>query len=85
MLYARRRFPAKPTVSPECQDLITQLLVKEPAKRLGTRAGAEEIKQHPFFKGINWALLRNEPPPYIPRRLSKAAADGSGPSSPAAQ
>jgi protein-serine/threonine kinase len=37
-------------VSPECQDLIAKLLVKDPAKRLGTRAGAEEIKTHPFFK-----------------------------------
>ncbi|GFH26100.1 putative LOV domain-containing protein [Haematococcus lacustris] len=65
------RFPAKPVVSPECQDLITQLLVKDPAKRLGTRTGAEEIKAHPFFKGITWSLLRHEAPPYIPHRQSK--------------
>uniref|UniRef100_A0A126WXD7 non-specific serine/threonine protein kinase n=1 Tax=Brachiomonas submarina TaxID=327064 RepID=A0A126WXD7_9CHLO len=64
-------FPNKPQVSPECQDLITQLLIKDPAKRLGTKTGAEEIKVHPFFKGINWALIRNEAPPYIPRRQSK--------------
>jgi hypothetical protein len=25
-----------------------------------------------YVQGINWALLRNEPPPYIPRRQSKA-------------
>ncbi|GFH17457.1 putative LOV domain-containing protein [Haematococcus lacustris] len=66
-----RGFPAKPVVSPECQDLITQLLVKDPAKRLGTRTGAEEIKAHPFFKGITWSLLRHEAPPYIPHRQSK--------------
>nr|AML79616.1 putative LOV domain-containing protein [Stephanosphaera pluvialis] len=71
------RFPTKPTVSPECQSLITQLLVKEPAKRLGSKSGAEEIKAHPFFKGINWALMRHEVPPYVPRRQSK-----QGPASP---
>nr|AML76291.1 putative LOV domain-containing protein [Pteromonas sp. BC-2016] len=72
------RFPPKPVVSEACMDLITQLLVKDPAKRLGTRTGAEEIKEHAFFKGINWALLRNEAPPYIPRRLSKAASGSEG-------
>lgn len=61
-------FPQKPVVSPECQDLIRQLLVKDPAKRLGTKNGAEEVKAHSLFKGINWALLRNETPPYIPRK-----------------
>jgi len=68
------RFPAKPVVSPECQALISQLLIKDPAKRLGSRGGAEEIKVHPFFKGINWALMRHETPPYIPRRQSRVAA-----------
>jgi len=72
------RFPQKPIITPECQDLITQLLVKDPAKRLGTKTGAEEIKVHPYFKGINWALLRNEAPPYIPRRQSKSATPGPG-------
>nr|AML78956.1 putative LOV domain-containing protein [Chlamydomonas noctigama] len=68
ILNAPLRFPPKPMVSEECQDLITQLLVKDPAHRLGTKLGAEEIKTHAFFAGINWALLRNEAPPYIPQR-----------------
>lgn len=47
-------------------------------------AGAEEIKAHPFFRGLNFALQRNEPPPYIPRREPKpstpsAAAAPSAP------
>jgi hypothetical protein len=49
------------------QDLISQLLIRDASKRLGSKAGAEEIKAHPFFKGINWALLRNTVPPYVPR------------------
>ena len=51
-------------VSSECQSLIQGLLVKDPAKRLGAKYGAEEIKAHPFFAGINWALLRHKRPPY---------------------
>lgn len=77
VIKAPLRFPAKPVVSPECQALITALLVKDPTKRLGTRTGAEEIKQHPFFKGINWALLRHEQPPYIPRRADKPPASST--------
>jgi len=71
------RFPAKPLVSPECQDLIAQLLTKDPAKRLGTRLGAEEIKAHALFADVNWALLRNETPPFIPRRAAPGAGGGA--------
>ncbi|KIY92675.1 hypothetical protein MNEG_15287, partial [Monoraphidium neglectum] len=50
---------------------------------LGTRAGAEEIKAHPFFEGINWALLRQQTPPYVPRKTAAppaapGAVDGGG-------
>ncbi|KAH7442616.1 hypothetical protein KP509_03G096500 [Ceratopteris richardii] len=48
------------------QDLIRGLLVKDPSKRLAAIRGAAEIKQHPFFAGINWALIRCEIPPEIP-------------------
>ncbi|BDA47694.1 probable phototropin-2 [Coccomyxa sp. Obi] len=63
-------FPEVPEVSDECKDLIRQLLERDPAKRLGAHAGAEEIKSHPFYAEINWALLRNTRPPYIPRRTA---------------
>nr|AML79622.1 putative LOV domain-containing protein [Leptosira obovata] len=67
-------FPPKPAVSAQCQDLISQLLTRNPAKRLGSKAGAEEIKAHPFFEGINWALIRNSMPPFIPRAATADAA-----------
>eukprot|EP00775_Hariotina_reticulata_P006771 gene6771-6988_t len=67
-------FPAKSAISPQAQDLIRQLLVKDPAERLGSKAGAEDIKKHPWFEGLNWALLRNLEPPYVPRRANAAAA-----------
>ena len=47
-------------MSPEAQDLITKLLIQDPTKRLGAK-GVEEIKSHPFFDGLNWENLYNEP------------------------
>lgn len=52
-------------------ELIKALLVKDPQKRLGFNRGATEIKQHPFFEGINWALIRCTLPPQIPRAASQ--------------
>ncbi|XP_074581627.1 serine/threonine-protein kinase D6PKL1-like [Curcuma longa] len=56
-------FPENPCVSFHAKDLIRALLAKEPENRLGSVTGAAEIKQHPFFAGINWALIRSVPPP----------------------
>ncbi|CBI24125.3 unnamed protein product, partial [Vitis vinifera] len=60
------RFPDTPTVSFMARDLIRGLLVKEPQKRIAYKRGATEIKQHPFFEGVNWALVRSAMPPHIP-------------------
>ncbi|EPS60863.1 hypothetical protein M569_13937 [Genlisea aurea] len=61
------RFPETPPVSIAGRDLIRALLVKEPQCRLGYKRGAGEIKQHPFFEGVNWALIRCANPPEIPK------------------
>ncbi|KAK7323738.1 hypothetical protein VNO77_27229 [Canavalia gladiata] len=60
------RFPETPQVSGVARDLIRGLLVKEPQKRIAYKRGATEIKQHPFFEGVNWALVRSATPPHIP-------------------
>ncbi|CAD5169821.1 unnamed protein product [Musa acuminata subsp. malaccensis] len=70
------RFPESPTVSFAARELIRGLLVKEPQHRFAYKRGASEIKQHPFFEGVNWALIRCASPPEIPKsidieRLSK--------------
>lgn len=59
-------FPESPVVSLSARDLIKGLLVKEPGQRLAYKRGATEIKQHPFFQGINWALIRCATPPHVP-------------------
>jgi serine/threonine protein kinase len=62
------KFPEEPAVSPQCKDIISRLLVKDETKRLGSKLGAEEIKQHAFFKDVHWQLMRTKStPPYIPR------------------
>ncbi|KAK9941190.1 hypothetical protein M0R45_017809 [Rubus argutus] len=61
------RFPETPVVSFSARDLIRGLLVKEPQHRLAYKRGATEIKQHPFFEGVNWALIRCATPPDIPK------------------
>ncbi|KAG0453735.1 hypothetical protein HPP92_025039 [Vanilla planifolia] len=50
-------FPETSSVSFAARDLIRGLLVKEPRQRIGFRRGATEVKQHPFFHGVNWAAL----------------------------
>ncbi|XP_042501740.1 protein kinase PVPK-1-like [Macadamia integrifolia] len=61
------RFPESPTVSFAARDLIRGLLVKEPQHRLAYRRGATEVKQHPFFQSVNWALIRCTNPPGVPK------------------
>uniref|UniRef100_A0A0D9XMH7 Protein kinase G11A n=1 Tax=Leersia perrieri TaxID=77586 RepID=A0A0D9XMH7_9ORYZ len=65
------RFPesSSPATSDAARDLIRGLLAKEPAARLGVKRGAAEIKQHPFFAGVNWALIRCSTPPGVPRAV----------------
>ncbi|KAJ3161176.1 hypothetical protein HDU86_007798 [Geranomyces michiganensis] len=67
IMYHEVHFPATPEVSSTCKSLIRKLLHKDEHKRLGSRAGASDVKAHPLFKGINWALLRHEKrPPIVP-------------------
>ncbi|CAA7407966.1 unnamed protein product [Spirodela intermedia] len=41
----------------ELTDLIARLLAKDPARRLGFHGGAEEVKAHTFFNGVQWNFL----------------------------
>ncbi|XP_076958673.1 serine/threonine-protein kinase D6PKL1-like [Bidens hawaiensis] len=69
------RFPDSPSVSFAARDLIRGLLVKEPQHRLAYKRGATEIKQHPFFQSVNWALIRCAMPPDVPRPVEKVGVD----------
>ncbi|KAL7663801.1 non-specific serine/threonine protein kinase [[Candida] zeylanoides] len=68
-----------PPVSSNCKNLIKKLLIKDETKRLGSRTGASDIKNHAYFKNTQWALLRNQKPPMIPvlTKSSKASKRAS--------
>ncbi|KAH1038652.1 hypothetical protein J1N35_040395 [Gossypium stocksii] len=71
------RFPEYPSVSFAAKDLIRGLLVKEPQHRLAYRRGATEIKQHPFFQSVNWALIRCANPPDVPKQVVMDCSAGT--------
>jgi serum/glucocorticoid-regulated kinase 2 len=54
-------------VSPSARSILTSLLTRDPAQRLGVN-GAEEIKRHPFFDKIDWQRLAHKKiqPPFKP-------------------
>ncbi|WJX57442.1 non-specific serine/threonine protein kinase [Trifolium repens] len=45
-------------VSLGTKQLIYHLLQRDPSSRLGSKGGANDIKNHSFFRGVNWALVR---------------------------
>jgi protein-serine/threonine kinase len=57
-----------PQISNLCKSLIRKLLIKDENRRLGARAGASDIKSHPFFRTTQWALIRHMKPPIIPNQ-----------------
>ncbi|KAI5649581.1 hypothetical protein M9H77_35586 [Catharanthus roseus] len=58
------KFPEEAKLSPEAKDLISKLLCNV-EQRLGTK-GADEIKAHPWFRGIEWDKLYQMRAAFIP-------------------
>jgi serine/threonine protein kinase len=56
--------PLDANLSLEAENLIRKL-VTTAETRLGFN-GADEIKKHPFFKGLNWEKLQTSKAPFIP-------------------
>ncbi|GAB2292640.1 Probable serine/threonine protein kinase ireh1 [Dionaea muscipula] len=61
-------------MSQEAQDIINKLLTEDPNHRLGAR-GAAEVKQHVFFRDINWDTLARQKAAFVP--ASESALDTS--------
>lgn len=62
----------------DLKQLLEGLLQRDVDKRLGCRGkGADEVKQHAFFHGIDWQMvyLQKYNPPLIPPRGEVNAAD----------
>lgn len=61
-------FDEEDGISKDAQDLIAQLLIKDPSNRIGNRArGVAEIKQHPFFAGMDWDKLHDRKALFEPK------------------
>jgi protein kinase X len=67
ILGAKVHYPSH--IDPYAKDLIKRLLAPDRTKRLGNlKNGANDVKNHKWFRDINWALLlaRTTPGPIIP-------------------
>ncbi|KAK6461128.1 kinase-like domain-containing protein [Scheffersomyces coipomensis] len=71
------KFNDSSLTSSNCKSLIKKLLIKDEVKRLGSKTGASEIKNHIFFKNTQWALLRNQQPPMIPVLTKNSSSTSS--------
>jgi hypothetical protein len=53
-------------VQPEAKSIITSLLQQSPRERLGT-GGSHEVKEHPYFYGVNWNSLLRQKAEFVPQ------------------
>eukprot|EP00668_Euglena_longa_P034400 GGOE01044207.1.p1 GENE.GGOE01044207.1~~GGOE01044207.1.p1 ORF type:complete len:380 (-),score=59.92 GGOE01044207.1:565-1704(-) len=65
ILHGSLHFSSYPWVSPQAQDLISRCLKKDEKQRIT----GPEIKEHPFFRGVDWDKLYNKgvDPPVVHR------------------
>ncbi|PWN34454.1 uncharacterized protein FA14DRAFT_148864 [Meira miltonrushii] len=61
-------------VSAEARDLMERLMCTDRKNRLGAN-GAQEIKAHPFFAGIDWDHLIDEEGPFVPQITDPESTD----------
>ena len=56
-------------LSKEAINIVDKLLQRSPENRIGCNEGSEPIRQHGFFKSIDWNLLELKKlnPPFTPK------------------
>ncbi|KAG9258739.1 kinase-like domain-containing protein [Emericellopsis atlantica] len=53
-------FPVEPRISDEAQDIIRSFCTVDRSRRLGNiSGGAQRVKDHPFFRSVNWEDVYN--------------------------
>ncbi|KAJ9115807.1 hypothetical protein QFC22_004948 [Naganishia vaughanmartiniae] len=65
--FGKIRFP-RGVIGEDGKQFVKGLLNRNPKHRLGAERDAAELKEHPFFKSIDWNLLANKQitPPFKP-------------------
>ena len=71
--------PMKGYFSKEAKSLLQGLLARDPRQRLGSQKkpsdedDAAEIRRHPFFKNIDWKMIksRRHRSPFIPQVVGR--------------
>lgn len=65
--FGKIRFP-RGVIGEDGKQFVKGLLNRNPKHRLGAHRDAEELKEHPFFKSIDWVALAQKqvPPPFKP-------------------
>ncbi|KAJ9105050.1 hypothetical protein QFC19_003682 [Naganishia cerealis] len=65
--FGKIRFP-RGVIGEDGKQFVKGLLNRNPKHRLGAERDAAELKEHPFFKSIDWHLLANKQitPPFKP-------------------
>jgi|EP00161_Ancyromonas_sigmoides_P006997 serine/threonine protein kinase len=71
IMEAEIKFPAH--FSEDARSICTALLSRDPAQRLGSRGGADEVKTHPFFASLDWEAMYRKgiDPPFKPKMRSE--------------
>jgi serine/threonine-protein kinase RIM15 len=60
--------------SQESRDFMNKLMTLDPNQRLGSN-GAEEVKAHPFFAGIDWEKVTTTEAAFIPQVTDPESTD----------
>lgn len=60
--------------SEEARDFMERLIVTDPYRRLGSN-GAQEVKEHPFFAGIEWDKVMQSKAQFIPQVTDPESTD----------
>ncbi|KAG6833905.1 hypothetical protein H0H87_007916 [Tephrocybe sp. NHM501043] len=60
--------------SEEARDFMRSLMTLDPSERLGAN-GAEEVKAHPFFEGIEWDKVTTTEAAFIPQVTDPESTD----------
>lgn len=62
-------YPKKEGVSDQTIDLIKKLIRKDPNERIGSNSGEglmyADLKKHPYFEGVNFENIFQQPIPQI--------------------